>query len=203
MAASAPSFRQAAHFSALPAVAITVAPKALASWIAVVPMPDVPPWTSSVSPAVSRPRSKRFGQTVKKVSGIAAASTIERPSGTGRALVSCTDAVFGIAAAGEERGHRVADAKARRAGAERRHLAGDLQPGNVGRSAGRRRVTAEPLQHVRPVDAGGPHADQDRGSSRGTGSGRWTTTSLSRPPGSVMATAVMVAGRVGMAGSAG
>ena len=30
---------------------MTVAPKALASMIAVVPMPEEPPWTSSVSPS--------------------------------------------------------------------------------------------------------------------------------------------------------
>jgi hypothetical protein len=48
IARSAPSFRQASHFSLLPAVVMTLAPKAEPSWIAVVPMPDEPPWTSSV-----------------------------------------------------------------------------------------------------------------------------------------------------------
>ena len=42
---------QAAHFSAEPAVAKTRAPKAWASWIAVVPMPEEPPWTRKRSPA--------------------------------------------------------------------------------------------------------------------------------------------------------
>lgn len=41
--AISPSFRQASHFSLEPAVAMTVAPNALASWIAVVPIPDEPP----------------------------------------------------------------------------------------------------------------------------------------------------------------
>ena len=36
-------------------MAITVAPNALASWMAVVPMPEVPPWTSSVSPGLQAP----------------------------------------------------------------------------------------------------------------------------------------------------
>ena len=36
----------------------TRAPNALASWIAVVPMPELPPWTSSVSPAL-QPRRAR------------------------------------------------------------------------------------------------------------------------------------------------
>ncbi len=40
MATSAPSLRQASHFSAEPAVTMTRAPNALASWIAAVPMPD-------------------------------------------------------------------------------------------------------------------------------------------------------------------
>ena len=39
---------------------MTVEPSALASWIAVVPMPEVPPWISSVSPGCSAVRSKTF-----------------------------------------------------------------------------------------------------------------------------------------------
>ncbi len=42
---------QAAHLSSLPAVTMTFAPSALASWIAVTPMPLEPPCTSSHSPA--------------------------------------------------------------------------------------------------------------------------------------------------------
>jgi hypothetical protein len=76
--------RQAAHLSSLPAVTMTVAPAALASWMAVTPMPLVPPWISSVSPACRRPRSNTLLQTVKKVSGRLAASTSLRPWGTGR-----------------------------------------------------------------------------------------------------------------------
>ena len=41
------------------------APKADASWIAVVPMPDEPPCTKRVSPAFSPPRWKTLCQTVK------------------------------------------------------------------------------------------------------------------------------------------
>ena len=39
------------------------------------------------------------------------------------------------------------------------HLAGDLEPGNVGRALGRR-IEALALHHVRPVDAGGGDLDQ-------------------------------------------
>ena len=84
MAWSAPSFRQASHLSSLPAVAMTLAPSALAIWIAVTPMPLVPPWISRVSPGCSRTRSNTLLHTVKKVSGSEAASTSLRPLGTGR-----------------------------------------------------------------------------------------------------------------------
>ena len=57
---------------------------ALASWIAVTPMPLEPPCTSSVSPGCSRARSNTFDQTVKKVSGRLAASMSLKPAGTGR-----------------------------------------------------------------------------------------------------------------------
>ena len=47
---SAPSSRHASSFAADPAVTMTRAPTCRASWIAMVPMPDDPPCTSSVSP---------------------------------------------------------------------------------------------------------------------------------------------------------
>ena len=84
MARSAPSETQTRHFSSLPAVVKTVAPNARASWIAVVPMPLVPPCTRKRSPAARCPSWKTLAQTVKKVSGMPAASSMERPFGTGR-----------------------------------------------------------------------------------------------------------------------
>ena len=59
----------ASHLSGEPAVVMTFAPKAFASWIAVVPIPEVPPCTSNVSPLFSAPRSNTLCQTVKNVSG--------------------------------------------------------------------------------------------------------------------------------------
>ena len=53
--------------------------------MAVVPIPLVPPWMSTLSPSVSLPRSKRLVQTVKNVSGIAAASRGLNPWGSGSA----------------------------------------------------------------------------------------------------------------------
>ena len=84
--------RQASAFSSEPTVTITRAPWHFASMIAVVPMPDEPPCSSMVSPAFSAPRSNTLCQTVKKVSGIAPASTIESCGITGSEIVSCTTA---------------------------------------------------------------------------------------------------------------
>ena len=85
MASSAPRARQACALAADPAVAKTRAPRAWASWIAVVPMPEEPPCTRKLSPARRRPRPKTLVQTVKKVSGSAAAAVMPRPAGTGSA----------------------------------------------------------------------------------------------------------------------
>ncbi len=56
---------------------------AAASWIAIVPIPDVPPCTSSTSPGCSAASWKTFDQTVQATSGSAAASTSDTPAGTG------------------------------------------------------------------------------------------------------------------------
>jgi len=79
------SARHAAHFSAVRAVTTARAPKLFAIWIAVVPIPELPPWTSKVSPARRAP----LCQTVKTVSGSAAAATGATPAGSGSVWVSC------------------------------------------------------------------------------------------------------------------
>src|SRR5215470_1150398 len=81
---SAPMSRQYLAFSALPTVAMVLAPKALQSWIAVSPMPLEPPWIRIVSPAARCARSKTLFQTVKYVSGRLAASSAYMPRGNGR-----------------------------------------------------------------------------------------------------------------------
>ena len=48
------------------------------------PIPLVPPWISTDSPAAKRMRSKRLYQTVKKFSGTQAASASDSPGGGGR-----------------------------------------------------------------------------------------------------------------------
>ena len=54
-----------------------------------VPMPDEPPWISSVSPAFNAPRSNTLCQTVISVSGVAPASFIDSAGGTAIAWASC------------------------------------------------------------------------------------------------------------------
>ena len=68
-----------AHRESGLSVAMTLHPNAFPSWIAVVPMPPAPPWTSSVSPAFRPTPMNRLLQTVKKVSGSPAASRTETP----------------------------------------------------------------------------------------------------------------------------
>ena len=56
---------------------------ARASWMAIVPIPDEPPWTSSHCPGASPADMKTFDHTVQATSGSAAASTSDTPAGTG------------------------------------------------------------------------------------------------------------------------
>ena len=90
-----------------------------ASWIAVRPMPPVPPWISTMSPAARRPRSNRLFQTVKKFSGRLAASSSVRPARNGQAEAGRRRAVLGVAAARRQRADRVADLPVAHAFAQR------------------------------------------------------------------------------------
>src|SRR5215831_4195309 len=139
MATSAPSLRHASHFSAEPAVMITRAPNDLASWIAVVPMPDEPPWTSSVSPAFNRPRSKALCQTVKQGLGDRGGRDEREARRHRQRMAFVRRTIFGVTAADHERHHLIAELPPLHACAQRDHFACDLETGNVGR-AGRRRI---------------------------------------------------------------
>src|SRR5690242_235917 len=110
MARSAPSLRQASHFSGVPAVTMTRAPNALPSWIAVVPIPDEPPCTSSVSPAASLPRSNTLCQT----GGFDHRQTWRHR----QRVAGKSQAIFGVTAADHERHHFVALVPPRHAGAD-------------------------------------------------------------------------------------
>ncbi len=97
---------------------------------------------------------------MKKVSQSAAGRAhVERARHRQR-VVLVGQRVFGIAAAGQQRGDRVADLPGRAAGADGGDLAGDLEARQV-RGVRGRRVGAAALLHVGPVDAGRADADQD------------------------------------------
>ena len=70
------------------------------------------------------------------------------------------DAIFGVAAARHQRGDARAERMARRVRAEDDDLAGEFEAGQIG-SAGRGRVGALALKHVRPIDAGGGDAHEN------------------------------------------
>ena len=137
MARSAPSASQAAHFSAEPAVAKTAAPKAFASMMAVVPMPDRAAMDEkALARLAGAPRSKTLVHTVKKVSGMAPASIMESPLGHRQGVVLGGDAIFRIAAARHERADLVADLVALDPGTRSQRPAGDLEARRQGRPGG-------------------------------------------------------------------
>ena len=70
-----------------------------------------------------------------------------------------------LPAAAGDRHHPVTLDEPLRAGAAGDDLAGELEPGDVLRRAGRSRVAAAELMHVRAVQPGSPDADQDLASA--------------------------------------
>ena len=161
MAWSAPSLRQASALSCDPTVTITLAPNALASWIAMVPMPDEPPWISSVSPAFKRAALEHIvPDRHQRFRGRAGLHASTAPAGTAHRLGILRDAILRVAAAGHQRHHLVAELVLVGAGADRDHFAGDFEAGQVA-GAGRRRIAAGALRHVGAVDARGRDLDQD------------------------------------------
>ena len=78
--------------------------------------------------AAHKPRWNRLVQTVKKVSGSAAASTMRERRRHRQALAGRRDAIFGIAAAGDQGADRLADSSSSaRPRRPRRRSPGDLQ----------------------------------------------------------------------------
>ena len=161
---------QASHLASLPAVAITLAPNARPSMIAVEPRPLVPPCTSSVSPACETRAAEHVlpdGEHVlRQRRGFVRAPVLRDR----QHLLLRRDGVLGVAAARQQRAHRVAGLPARHALARRRHASRHFQAGHVGR-ARRRRMHAAALQRIRAADADRLHADQHF-RRPGTGSGR-------------------------------
>ena len=136
----------------------TRAPKALPSWIAIVPMPLLPPCTSSVSPAASPASWKTLAYTVQAVSGNAAASVTLHPRGQRQHLPRRHHHLLGVTAAGQQRAHLVTRPPVRDAVADGADPARALQA-RVRRRARRRRVEALPLHQVRAVDPAGGDVD--------------------------------------------
>ncbi len=159
MPRSAPSSSQARHLSALPAVANTRCPMAVASWIAVTPMPEVPPCTSRVSPSRElgavehiRPNGiKGFRQRGRFDHGQALRHR--------QALRQRRRAILGIAAALHQRADHVALGEAAACQVAVDDLARHFQARQVG-GARRHRIISLALEHVGPVDARRMDLDQ-------------------------------------------
>ena len=82
-------------------------------------------------------------------------------AGDGHELALVHGGQLGLPAAADDGHHAVALGEALGPGPARRDLAGELEPGDVGRRAGRRRVVAGALVDVGAVEPGGAHADED------------------------------------------
>ena len=84
-----------------------------------------------------------------------------KPCGDRQRIAFMGEAEARIAAAGHQGADRVAGRVARGPRAAGDHDSRDLEPGNILRRAGRRRIFALPLRDIGPVHAGGLHRDQD------------------------------------------
>mmetsp|Transcript_56819 Transcript_56819/g.166299 ORF Transcript_56819/g.166299 Transcript_56819/m.166299 type:complete len:202 (-) Transcript_56819:3-608(-) len=82
MHATEPSSEATFSFSAEPAVAMTLAPCIVASWIAAVPTPEPAACTTTKSPGHTLPTRCRSWNAVSHVSGIPAAVVRLQPDGT-------------------------------------------------------------------------------------------------------------------------
>src|SRR5215212_8277866 len=89
---SAPRLRTSSAFCPL-AVVATVAPRCLATWMAVDPRPPEPAWTRTFWPDFTRARSTRACQAVSDTSGTADASCMVSDAGL-RATSSWSIAMY-------------------------------------------------------------------------------------------------------------
>ena len=105
--------RQKAALSALPTVVITVAPNALASWIAVSPMPPDPPWTSTVSPADRWTAVEEIVPDGEVILRQARRFLHDQAVRQRQAMLRRCHAVLGVTAARRQRANPVADAAIR------------------------------------------------------------------------------------------
>ena len=166
----APKRSTPARSSSRRTVATTRAPAARPSWMAAVPTPPAPPCTSSRSPGRRPAWLKSASCAVVKTSGSPPACGPVEPLGHRHRGALVHQGQLGVAASAHDRHHPVALREALRAGAAGRHLARQLETGNVRRRARRGRIAALELEHVRPVQAGRAHPHQHlSGAGRGVG----------------------------------
>ena len=97
---------------------------------------------------------------VAKTSGKPPACGQSSCVGTGISMPLVDDRQLRLAAAADDRHHAVAGGRSASRPVRSRHLAGELQAGDVRRPAGRRRVEPAALHHVGAVEAGGAHAHE-------------------------------------------
>ena len=124
------------------------------------PTPPAAPLISTRSP-IRRPRL-REERVVRGREDLGQPARRQRLDGVRdrHRLALVHGAQLALTAAADDRHHAVADGEALGARAERDDVAGELEPGDVGRRAGRSRVRAAALEHVGAVEAGGAHADE-------------------------------------------
>ncbi len=96
-----------------------------------------------------------------------------------------------VAATADQPEHAIADGEPLDARPQRVDFARKLEPWNVGRRIGRRRICAHALQQICTVHRGGPNPDAHF-ATRCSGSGRSTRTNVSGPPGLVIVMALIM-----------
>ena len=170
--------------SSLDAVASTVAPAALASWMAARPTPPAPAWTSTVSPARRWPNSNRQSSAVPYSIGTPAACSRERPSGTAQVAAGRHAHQLGVRA--------VAHAWPRRAGrrakpstpvADLADDAGGLVADDVRRGG---QDAALAVEQVAALHADGGHVDEERRRAGAAGLGHLLVAEHLGPAGLVV-----------------
>ena len=143
------------------AVPTTVQPNARPSCSAAVPTPDPTACTSMVSPACDAGlRDHRVVRGDEDLGHAAGLHEVE-PSGTGAHCAAGTASSSAWAPPPAMPNTRAPSAGTVDAGAVRDDLARELEPGDVGRRAGRRGVVARELHEIGAVQAGTVHPYED------------------------------------------
>ena len=108
-------------------------------------------------PGLREERVVGGGEDLRHAAGLGEAQAV----GDGHELALVHRGQLGLPAAADDGHHAVALGEALGPGPARRDLAGELEPGDVLRRPGRRRVVPRALVDVGAVEPGGAHADED------------------------------------------